>query len=146
MGKHGGARSRPNQDGRIDADWDGFANGGGRRGGEKQTHGRLSLFVRLLFSWGQSPSRTATRPSPQKTSVKGSEWQDSAGSLVLLAAAETTGLIQGLSECIRLDNLEKPDTRLANSQRTTRQQLVLTLLFMNLVGVQRTWDLRSYSG
>ncbi len=54
--------------------------------------------------------------------------------------------MQGLNDCIRVDNLENPDTRWVNSYNTTRQQLVLTLLFMNLVGVQRTWDLRSYSG
>ncbi len=44
------------------------------------------------------------------------------------------------------DRLENPEPRLENSYTSTRQQLNLTLLFMTLVGVQRTWDLRSYSG
>lgn len=36
--------------------------------------------------------------------------------------------------------------RLEKSYRTTRQHLMLTLLFMNIFGVQRPWDLRSYTG
>lgn len=36
--------------------------------------------------------------------------------------------------------------RLARSQPRCRQQWALTLLFMNLFGVQRTWGLRSYTG
>jgi len=36
--------------------------------------------------------------------------------------------------------------RLVKSQSRTRQQLLLTLLFMNVAQVQRPWDLRFYSG
>jgi hypothetical protein len=36
--------------------------------------------------------------------------------------------------------------RLVKSHSTTRQQLLLTLLFMNIFGVQRPWELRSYAG
>ena len=71
-----------------------------------------------------------------------SEWQDSAGSLVLLAAAEATGLIKVLNEAV----VDSPVPRLVNSQSRTRQQLMLTLLFMNICQVQRPYDLRCYAG
>lgn len=59
-----------------------------------------------------------------------------------MAAAEVTGLVKVLNETAA----ESSVPRLAQSQRRTRQQLLLTLLFMNVFAVQRPWDLRSYSG
>jgi hypothetical protein len=41
---------------------------------------------------------------------------------------------------------ESSVARLANSHRATRQQLLLTLLFMNVFQMRRPWDLRSYTG
>src|SRR5258706_881779 len=58
-------------------------------------------------------------------------WQESAGSLVLLAAAEETGLINTFIE--------------VTEPYGTPQQM-LTLLFMNALGVNRPWDLRGYTG
>ena len=78
--------------------------------------------------------------------LRESRWQEGAGSLVLLAAAEESGLVQRLTEAVPSSNKETTAPRLADSRASTRQQLMLTLLFMNLVGVRRTWDLRSYSG
>jgi hypothetical protein len=41
---------------------------------------------------------------------------------------------------------DNPVPRLVKSQKTTRQQLMLTLLFMNVCQVQRPWEWRFYSG
>jgi hypothetical protein len=60
----------------------------------------------------------------------------------LLAAAQESGLVEVLNEVVT----ESSVPRLANSHSSTRQQLMLTLLFMNVFEVRRAWDLRSYSG
>ena len=40
----------------------------------------------------------------------------------------------------------RPSSRLAHSQPTTLRSQLLTLLFLEAVGLRRTWDLRSYTG
>jgi hypothetical protein len=60
----------------------------------------------------------------------------------LLAVAEETGLIKVLNEVVA----DSPVPRLVKSQRRTREQLMLTLLFMNVCQVQRPWELRFYTG
>jgi hypothetical protein len=66
----------------------------------------------------------------------------------LLGAAEKTGLVKALNTIETAANEAggQRAARLVNSRRMTQQQLMLTLLFMNLVGVRRPWDLRGYSG
>jgi hypothetical protein len=64
--------------------------------------------------------------------------------LLLLAAAQQTMLISHLCEALP-DASTWPRPPLASSSAAVRQQLVLTLLFMSVVGVERTWDLRSYT-
>jgi hypothetical protein len=59
-----------------------------------------------------------------------------------LAAAEETGLVKVMNEVVA----ESSVPRLVKSQSMTRQQLMLTLLFMNVFEVRRPWDLRSYAG
>jgi hypothetical protein len=39
-----------------------------------------------------------------------------------------------------------PSSRLAYSTRASRCRLLLTLLFLGAVGLQRTWNLRGYTG
>jgi hypothetical protein len=63
-----------------------------------------------------------------------------------LAAALETGLVKVINEAIASAEGQTPVPRLANSYNSTRQQLTLTLLFMNAFGVRRPWDLRFYSG
>ncbi len=63
---------------------------------------------------------------------------------MLLAAAETTGLVKRLKDIEPTG--EGSPSRLVNSNPTSREQLWLTLLFMNVFAVRRPWDLRSYSG
>jgi hypothetical protein len=63
-----------------------------------------------------------------------------------LAAAQETGLVKVINEAITSAEGETAPPRLVNSHSSTRQQLTLTLLFMNTFGVRRPWDLRAYSG
>jgi len=68
-------------------------------------------------------------------------WQDGAGSLLLLAAAHGTGLIPAFEAALPCD-----DDHLARLSLTSKRSFLLTLLFLNAVGLRRTWDLRAYAG
>jgi len=65
--------------------------------------------------------------------------------LLLLAAANETTLITHLCEALPSEPVSARPP-LAGSSASLRQRLVLTLLFMSAVGVERTWDLRGYTG
>jgi hypothetical protein len=62
--------------------------------------------------------------------------------LLLLAAAQQMGLISRLMQALPAAGR----ARLGNSQPKSRQQLLLTLLFLGAVSLDRPWDLRGYSG
>src|SRR5579864_2130021 len=67
------------------------------------------------------------------------------GSLLLLAAAHQTGLLAKLSTAIQdVTNSGFPN-RLPLSLAVV-ERLVLTLLFLPVAGLARTWDLRTYTG
>jgi hypothetical protein len=68
-------------------------------------------------------------------------WQEGAGSLLLLAAAHETGLIETFEAALPHANSTCP-ARLAHSTRASRERLLLTLLFLNAVGLRRTSELR----
>jgi len=87
----------------------------------------------------------------EKTRVKEvaaqAEWQEGAGSLLFLAAAHQTSLLTELQTALSPSLLTaNPSLRLAHSQPTTLRCQLLTLLFLEAVGLRRTWDLRSYTG
>jgi len=64
--------------------------------------------------------------------------------LLLLAAAHQTGLVTDLES--GLASLAFPgSSRVAHLSSGSRQRLTLTLLFLGVVNVHRTWDLRSYT-
>ncbi len=105
------------------------------------------------------PSCTRSEQPPtepeagKKTVVKAdhstdtAQWQEGAGSLLLLAATHETGLLTSLETALSPDLLTThPSSRLAHSQPATLRSQLLTLLFLEAVGLQRTWDLRSYTG
>jgi hypothetical protein len=64
--------------------------------------------------------------------------------LLLVAAAHETGLLEtletALSSCASQDI-----SRLAHLTSSSRLSLLSTLLFLGVVDVQQTWDLRSYT-
>jgi hypothetical protein len=66
---------------------------------------------------------------------------------VLLVAASETGLLPSLETALfpHLSTTD-PSLRVARSQPVTLCGLLLTLLFLQAVGLQRTWDLRGYTG
>jgi hypothetical protein len=67
------------------------------------------------------------------------------GSLRLLAAAQQTGLLEALVTAImEVADSTIPGVRPPNPAVIAR--LVLTLLFLPVAGLSRTWDLRSYTG
>jgi hypothetical protein len=72
-------------------------------------------------------------------------WQEGAGSLLLLAAAHETGLLEALERAMPVGRAA-PTSRLAHSTSASRRRLVLTLLFLEAVGLRRIWDLRGYTG
>jgi len=65
----------------------------------------------------------------------------------LLTAAHQTGLLTELQTALQPCLLTAaPVLRLAHSQLTTLRCQLLTFLFLQAVGLRRTWDLRSYTG
>ncbi|MFL5662324.1 MAG: hypothetical protein ACJ8BW_13370 [Ktedonobacteraceae bacterium] len=91
-------------------------------------------------------------PSLEKKAGEGgafpqSEWQEGALGLLLLAAAELTALLSHLQTALPPSLLTgHPSLRLAHCLSPTLRRQLLTLLFLEAVGLRRTWDLRGYTG
>src|SRR5258707_9823057 len=72
-------------------------------------------------------------------------WQEGIGSLLLLAAAHQTGLLATLGTTIQgIASSVLPSGLPLNLAVVER--LMLTLLFLPVAGLARTWDLRTYTG
>lgn len=71
-------------------------------------------------------------------------WQEGIGSLLLLAAAQQTGLLEMLVKAV----MGLADLTMAGRRPTSAvvDRLLRTLLFLPVAGLARTWDLRSYTG
>ena len=78
-------------------------------------------------------------------SLQEAQWQEGAGALLLVAAAQETGLLE-TPEHVLLACASHSTSRLAHLSSTSRQSLLRTLLFLGVVGLSRNWDLRSYTG
>ena len=74
-----------------------------------------------------------------------SVWQEGIGSLLLLAAASQTGLLAKLDTTVQSVANSGCTNDLPLSQ-AVRERLMLTLLFLPVAGLARTWDLRTYTG
>jgi hypothetical protein len=72
-------------------------------------------------------------------------WQEGLGSLLLLAAAQQTGLLEALVRAI-IEVADPTIPGLSPPNPAVVACLVLTLLFLPVAGLARTWDLRSYTG
>ena len=72
-------------------------------------------------------------------------WQEGAGSLLLLAAVHETGLLPALTAALPAPP-RAAACRVTSLRPATIQRLLLTLLFLGVVGLRRTWELRSYTG
>ena len=67
------------------------------------------------------------------------------GSLLLLAAAQQTGLLEALVTAI-MEVADPTIPGVSPPNPAVVARLVLTLLFLPVAGLARTWDLRSYTG
>ncbi len=66
---------------------------------------------------------------------------------MLLAATQQTKALAQLETALTPKVLTAaPSLRLAHGQPATLRRQLLTLLFLEAVGLRRTWDLRGYSG
>src|SRR6266436_159680 len=72
-------------------------------------------------------------------------WQEGIGSLLLLAAAHQTGLLAKIGTTIQ--GVASSGCRsLLPLTLAVVERLLLTLLFLPVAGLARTWDLRTYTG
>ena len=72
-------------------------------------------------------------------------WQEGIGSLLLVAAAHQTGLLARLRTTIQSVGTAASSGGLPLNLAVI-ERLVLTLLFLPVAGLARTWDLRTYTG
>ncbi len=73
------------------------------------------------------------------------QWQEGAGGLLLVAAAQETGLLPALETALA-SCTPQDHSRLAHLSPLSGRMLMLTFLSLGVVGLRRTWDLRSYTG
>jgi len=72
-------------------------------------------------------------------------WQEGIGSLLLLVAAHQTGFLATLGTTIQRVATAAPSSGLPLNLAVI-ERLLLTLLFLPVAGLARTWDLRTYTG
>jgi hypothetical protein len=72
-------------------------------------------------------------------------WQEGIGSLLLVAAAHQTGLLARLRTTIQ-GVATAASSRGLPLNLAVIDRLVLTLLFLPVASLARTWDLRTYTG
>jgi len=72
-------------------------------------------------------------------------WQEGIGSLLRLSAAYQTGFLAKLGTAIQRIATTAPSSRLPLNLAVI-ERLLLTLLFLPVAGLARTWDLRTYTG
>jgi len=111
----------------------------------------ISQINRVRAALGMSNHSTCPALGEKKAGEEGAssqpEWQEGAGSLLLLASAHQTGLRAVLQTALSPSHLTiDPSLRLAHHQPATLCSQLLTLLFLETVGLRRTWDLRGYTG
>jgi hypothetical protein len=84
------------------------------------------------------------KKNQDQSSAPERDWQDGAGGLLLVAAVHETGLLAHLETAIAPCLTQTSHPQLSSSLRSPRS-LLLTLLFLNAVGLRRTRDLRGYT-
>jgi hypothetical protein len=74
------------------------------------------------------------------------KWQEGAGGLLLVAAANATALLSRLEAALPMQQQSSSGSQSASSRLFSPQRsLLLTLLFLPVVGLHRFWELRSYT-
>src|SRR5216683_8209735 len=72
-------------------------------------------------------------------------WQEGIGCFLLAAAAKQTGLLEELVTTV-MALADVTILGLSSPNPAVVMRLILTLLFLPVAGLARTWDLRSYTG
>lgn len=99
-----------------------------------------------LIGCGQRrASRHRGEDARKKTDEARAVWQEGIGSLLLLAAAHQTGFLAMLSTTIQ-DVARSGGSSSLPLTLAVIERLMLTLLFLPVAGLARTWDLRTYTG
>ncbi len=93
----------------------------------------------------QSGPGGAHRSDPKGGENQPGTWQDGAGGLLLLAAAEESNLLATVEAALPIQGNVSAPPRLARATTRTRRQSLLTLLFLGVVGLRRHRDLRGYA-
>jgi transposase len=96
--------------------------------------------VRAAHGWSNVASQAEKNPAKEEAKV-----YQGVGGLLLLAAAQETGLLSHLETAIASCEPTPPQSLLSSSPHCLRR-LMLTLLFLPLSGLRRTHDLREYTG
>lgn len=106
----------------------------------------VSQINRVRATLGISNPSQCTKKNLNSPATK-QEWQEGAGGLLLLAAVHETNLLSQLEAALPTKQCSS-GRRQSSSQRLfdPQQALLLTLLFVPVVGLHRFWDLRSYTG
>jgi hypothetical protein len=94
------------------------------------------------MAWKGNPFGWKKNQDPSSAPER--DWQDGAGGLLLVAAVHETGLLAHLETAIAPCLTQTSHPHLPPSLRSQRS-LLLTLLFLNAVGLRRTRDLRGYT-
>src|SRR5713101_3881954 len=102
----------------------------------------ISIVSVRHMAWKGNPLGWKKNRDHSSTSER--DWQAGAGGLLLVAAAHETGLLVQLETAIAPCLTKTAHPRLSPSCRSQRS-LLLTLLFLNVVGLRRTRDLRGYT-
>jgi hypothetical protein len=114
-----------------------------KNGSASKSVSAISTRFVLASAWEGAPKRRGKKREASPAAEP--QWQEGAGGLLLVAAAQETGLLSSMetavSACTPCAN-----ARLGHLSARSRHMLVRTLLFLGVVGLDRTWDLRSYTG
>src|SRR5712692_7837372 len=102
----------------------------------------ISIASVRRMAWKGNPLGWEKNQDPSSAPER--DWQDGAGGLLLVAAVHETGLLPHFERAIAPCLIQASHPQFFSSSRSQRR-LLLTLLFLNAVGLRRTRDLRGYT-
>lgn len=98
---------------------------------------RLAISITSVLLWVSGAVHSARGKNGEGTSGDEEGWQEGAGGLLLLAAAAETDLLPALEGAFSPAH-PGADARLPHRTPTSARRLLMTLLFMAVVGLRRT--------
>lgn len=98
--------------------------------------------IRVVHGVARQPAQM--KKNLDQSSTPERDWQDGAGGLLLVAAVHETGLLAHLETALA-SYLTKTSHLHLSLSLPSQRSLLLTLLFLNAVGLRRARDLRGYT-